>query len=70
MLYTEIQPQHFLVLEKKIFIFFLPYMGMGAILFSGAEPFDQIVKAPCEILWKLVKRFQSCLKISWFYRYI
>ena len=25
---------------------FLPYMGMAAILFDGAEPFEQIVNIP------------------------
>ena len=39
-LYTKIQPQHFLVLKKKIFKYFLPYMGMTSILFNAAEPFD------------------------------
>ena len=38
-------------------------MGMAAILFSEAEPFEKSVKslqqkARCEIWWKLVKRFQ------------
>ena len=44
MLYTKIQPKAFLVLEKKNFksFFFLPYMGMAAVLFDGAELFEQI----------------------------
>ena len=36
----------FLVLEKKIFKYFLPHMGMAAILFNGAEPFEQILNTP------------------------
>ena len=31
----------FLVLEKKIFKVFLPYMDMVAILFNGVKPFEQ-----------------------------
>ena len=48
-------------------------MGMAAILFNGAEPFEQIStslrqKVPCEIWRKWVARFQRRrLKISWFY---
>ena len=38
MLYTKIQFWHFLGSEDD----FLPYMGMTAILFDGAEPFEQI----------------------------
>ena len=41
MLYTKIQPKAFLVLEKNI-LSVLPYMGIAAILFDGAEPFEQI----------------------------
>ena len=37
-------------------------MGMVAILFSGAEPFEQIgntisTEGPCETWWKLLKLF-------------
>ena len=32
----------FLVQEKKIFKCFLPYMGLAAIVFNDAEPFEQI----------------------------
>ena len=39
MLHTKIQPKTFQSLEKNV----LPYMGMAAILFNGAEPFNQIV---------------------------
>ena len=48
MIYTKIQSQSFLVLEKKIFkcFVFLPYMDMVAILFSGVEPFEQTVNIP------------------------
>ena len=39
MLYTKIQPQNFFgVGEEDIKKVFLPYMGMAAILFNGAEP--------------------------------
>ena len=43
MLYTKIQPQSFFGSEEEDFYVFLPYMGMVAILFNGAEPFKQII---------------------------
>ena len=43
MLYTKIQPQSFLSTGEEDFSVFSPNMGMTAILFSGAEPFEQIV---------------------------
>ena len=60
MLYTKIQPEDFLVLEKKI-LSVLPYMGMAAILFSAAEPFVQIVNNPSTEgpMWNLVKTGQA-----------
>ena len=45
MLYTKIQSQSFLFLEKKIF-HFLPYMDMAAIFFNGAEPVQQFFNTP------------------------
>ena len=52
-------------------------MDMAAILFDGAELFEQIAipfwqKAPCEIWCNLLKRFKSNrnLKITQFYRCI
>ena len=53
MMYSKIHPHSYLSSEESV----LPYMGMAAILFNGAEPFDQNVnmltslrqKAPCEI---------------------
>ena len=42
MLYTKIQPQSFLGSGGEDFYTDLPYMGMAAILFDGAEPFKQI----------------------------
>ena len=48
-------------------------MGTAAVLFIGAEPFEQIVNmVPCEICWKLIERFQRTwrrrqLKITRFY---
>ena len=40
MLYTKIQPQSFLGSGEEDFQEFLPYMGMAAILFDGAELFE------------------------------
>ena len=47
----------FLVQEKKIFKFFLPYIGMAAILFNDAEPFEQSINVTSTEgpLWNLVK---------------
>ena len=42
MLYTKIQPQSFLGAGEECFQVFLSYMGTGAILFDGADPFEQI----------------------------
>ena len=42
MLYTKIQPQSFLTFEEENFLSVLPYMGMAAILFNGAEPFNKL----------------------------
>ena len=39
MSYTKIQPQSLLGYLEVLSVFFLPYMGMAAILFNGAEPF-------------------------------
>ena len=61
MRYTEIQPQSFLSSgEKNV----LPYLGMAAILFNGAEAFDQIVNIlstedPVENLVKIVCDFRE-----------
>ena len=41
MLCTKIQPKSFLGSGEEDFQMFLPYMDMAAILFDGAEPFDQ-----------------------------
>ena len=40
MLYTKIQSQSFLGSGEENFQVFLPYMGIAAILFNCAEPFD------------------------------
>ena len=40
MLYTKIQPWNFLGSGEEDFYVFLPYMGMAAILFNFAEPFE------------------------------
>ena len=45
MLYTKIQLEAFLI-QEKIFKCFLPYMGMAAILFNDAYPFEQIDSTP------------------------
>ena len=42
MLYTKIQLQSFLGSGEEDFLMFLPYMDMAAILYNGAEPFEQI----------------------------
>ena len=61
----------FLFRKKKIFLRFLPYMGMAAILFNGAEPFEQIDNTPWVgiPMWQLIKRLQrrKRLKITQFY---
>ena len=64
MLYTKIQPQSFLGSGGEYFYVFLPYMGMAAILFDGAEPFEQIgntlmTEGP---MWNLVKNAQAFSK--------
>ena len=43
---TRFSLEAFLVLEKKIFKCFSPYMGMAAILFNDAERFEQIDDMP------------------------
>ena len=65
MLYTKIQPQSFLVLEKKCFTIY----GHS----SHLEPFDQIVNIEGHV-WNLMKIVQEVkirrpLKISQFYMY-
>ena len=45
--FTKIQPWSFLGLwEEFLGVFFLPYMGMTAILFNDAEQFEQIDNMP------------------------
>ena len=46
MLFTKLQPQSFLNSGEEDVYKFLPYMGMAAILVSGAEPVEQIVNIP------------------------
>ena len=52
MLYTKIQSQSFLVSGEDFLVFlfflffFLPYMGMVAILFNSVELFEQNVNIP------------------------
>ena len=41
-LYIKIQHQSFLGSGEEDFEVFLPYMGMAAIVFNGAEPFEKI----------------------------
>ena len=57
MLYTKIQTQSFLSTWEEDFYVFLPYMGMTAILFSDAEPFEKSVNIPSTEgpMWNLVK---------------
>ena len=42
-LYLKIQPQSSLSSGEEIFKCLLPYMGMGASLFSDVKPFEEIV---------------------------
>ena len=46
MLHTKIQPQSILSTGEEDFKAFLSNMDMAVILFSGAEPFEQIVNIP------------------------
>ena len=46
MLYTKVNLKAFLGFGEEDFKCFLPYMGMVAILFNGAEPFEQIANTP------------------------
>ena len=61
MLYTIIQPQSFLGSREEDFYVFLQYMGMAAILFNGAKPFDQIGHTFSieGLMWNLVKIAQA-----------
>ena len=40
MLYNKIQPWRLLVSCEEDFYAFLPYMGIGAILYNDAESFE------------------------------
>ena len=56
MLCTKIQRQRVLSSGEEV-LSVLPYMGMAAILFNGAQPFEQIINIlwteyPCEIWLK------------------
>ena len=59
MLYTKIQPKAFSGLEMKLFkcFFFVPSMGMVAILSNDTEPFEQIINTLLTEgpMWNLVK---------------
>ena len=55
---TRFSLEALLVLEKKIFKCFSPYMGMAAILFKNAELFEQIDNMPLTEGPMLVKLFQ------------
>ena len=46
MLCNKIRPLKLSWFLRKRFFVFLPYMGMAAILFNDAEPFEQIDTAP------------------------
>ena len=61
MLYTKIQPQSFLGSGEENFLVFLPCMGIAAIVFDGAGPFEQtgntlLTEGP---MWNLVKIAQA-----------
>ena len=73
MLSTKIQSQSFLSSGEEVSSVVYHIWGMAAILFNGAEPFEQIVnvlwtEGP---MWNLVKIVQVILemtfKIPWFY---
>ena len=72
MLYNSIQPKSCLS-SGEDFLSVLPYMGMTAILFRGAEPFEQIVnilstEGPMRNLVKIVQAVsEKTLKISRIY---
>ena len=68
MLYTKIQPKSYLGSGEEDFLRVLPYMGMAAILFNGAEPLEQIsnILLTEGSMWNLVKIAQA--KIAQFYR--
>ena len=56
MLYTEIYYKVVLVLEKKSFKYFLPYMAIAAISFIDEEPSNRLLvsllqKVPCGENW-------------------
>ena len=46
MLYAKIQPQSFLSTGEGDCYVFLPHVGMAAILFNDAEPFEKSVNIP------------------------
>ena len=57
MLYTKIQPQSFLSSVEDVFTI---YMDMAAILFTGTDPFDQIVNILSTegLMWNLMRIVQ------------
>ena len=62
MIYTIFSPKASLVLEKKSFKCFYHIKACGHLV-DGAKPFNILAipfqqKAPSEIWWKLIKRFQ------------
>ena len=63
---TRFSLEAFLVLEKKTFKCFSPYVGMAAILFNHAEWFEQIDNMPSTEgqLWYLVKFGQAVLEMA------
>ena len=62
MLYTMIQPQSFLGSRGERFLSVLPYMDMAAILFNGAEPFEQIGNIDRKPNVKSVENCSSCFR--------
>ena len=71
MLYTKIQFQSFLGSgEEDLKVFFTKYMGMAAILFNDAEPFEQIVntlstEGPLRNLVKIAQAVSENLIVCW-----
>ena len=72
MSYTKFQPQNFLSSWEEYLNVFLPYMGMVAILFNGAEQFKRIDNIPLREgpMWNLVSIGQAVSKKTTFTDYV
>ena len=63
---TRFSLEAFLVLEKKIFMCFIPYIGMAAILFNDSELFEQTDNTPSREgpMWNLMKIGPSSFRVD------